>query len=336
MRLSLALVVLGLVQPLTGQSYHVAKTVTLGGTGGWDYLALDTVGHRLFIAHQDRVLVVNPDNGTALGEIPGMNGAHGIAFAYDAGHGFATSGHDSTVTMFDLTTLAVLGRTKVALDDDAVLYDATTHRVFTFNGDSRSATALDPATGGVVQTIDLGTAPEFAVAAGDGKAVRESRGRRGRGGDRREHDAGDATVVPSSMRASDRPRHRPRNTSPLQRLPESGHGDLGRDCGQASSPRSLLGRASMRVASTRDTHLAFASNADGTITAVREASPDSFVVAATVTTRRARARWSSIPLSHRIFTVTARLWSAARAHGGAPHPRPAVVPGTFALLLIDP
>ncbi len=34
----------------SAQSYHVVNTYTLGGDGGWDYLALDTVGHRLFIA----------------------------------------------------------------------------------------------------------------------------------------------------------------------------------------------------------------------------------------------------------------------------------------------
>jgi len=43
-----------------------------------------------------------------------MSRAHGVAFAYDAGHGFATSGADSSVTMFDLKTLKVLGTTIAA------------------------------------------------------------------------------------------------------------------------------------------------------------------------------------------------------------------------------
>ena len=147
------------------QSYHVAKTVTLGGDGGWDYVALDTAGHRLFIARQNRVMVVDPESGRVLAEIPGLERAHGVAFAYAAGHGFATSGGDSAVTMFDLKTLKVLGHTTVAPDDDAILLDPVSQRIFTFNGDAHSASVLDPATGARVGTIDLGGGPEFAVSA---------------------------------------------------------------------------------------------------------------------------------------------------------------------------
>ena len=88
--------------PIHAQTYHVTRTVTLGGDGGWDYLALDTAGHRLFVARQDRIMVVDPVAGTVLAEIPGLNRAHGVAFDYASGHGFATSGADSTVTMVDL------------------------------------------------------------------------------------------------------------------------------------------------------------------------------------------------------------------------------------------
>jgi len=109
--------------PAAAQSYHVAKTFTLGGDGGWDYLALDTAGHRLFVARQTRVMVIDPTSGKLLAEIPGLNRAHGIAFSYATGKGFATSGADSSVTVFDLKTLQVLGHTTAAVDADAILYD---------------------------------------------------------------------------------------------------------------------------------------------------------------------------------------------------------------------
>src|SRR3989441_9492556 len=132
-------VLLGLgVAPVGAQGYHVARTVVLGGDGGWDYVALDTVGHRLFIARQDRVMVVDPASGKVVAEIAGLNRAHGIAFSYETGRGFATSGADSAVTMFDLASLRVLGHTTVAPDDDAILYDPVTRRIFTFNGDAHS------------------------------------------------------------------------------------------------------------------------------------------------------------------------------------------------------
>ena len=85
-------------------SYHVTQTYTLGGDGGWDYIVPDPPNHRLFIARQNRVMVVNEDSGTLLGEITGIQGAHGTAIANGTGHGFATSGNDQSVLMFDLKT----------------------------------------------------------------------------------------------------------------------------------------------------------------------------------------------------------------------------------------
>src|SRR6476661_4247089 len=98
---------------LAGQSaapagYHVTHDIKLGGEGRWDYVTLDSVGHRLFIARQTRVMVVDPQTGKLLGEIPGLNGAHGTTLVHPAGHGFATSGRDSSVTMFDLDSLKIL------------------------------------------------------------------------------------------------------------------------------------------------------------------------------------------------------------------------------------
>src|SRR5258707_5981771 len=151
---------------LQSQSYHVTHTYTLGGDGGWVYLSLDTVGRRLFVAREDRVLVIDPASGKLLAEIPGLNRAHGVAFDYADGRGFATSGGDSSVVIFDLKTLQVLGRTIAAPDADAVLFDPATKRIFTFNGDSRSSSVIDAASGRKIGTIDLGGGPEFGVSAG--------------------------------------------------------------------------------------------------------------------------------------------------------------------------
>src|SRR5262249_15589598 len=49
-----------------------------------------------------------------------------------------------------------------------VLYDPASKRVFSMNGDSHNSTAIDAKTANVVGTIDLGGAPEFAVADGKG------------------------------------------------------------------------------------------------------------------------------------------------------------------------
>ena len=70
-------------------------------------------------------MVVDEDNGKLLGEIDGIQGAHGTAVADSSGHGFATSGNDQSVVMFDLKTFKALGRIPAAEDADAILYDAS-------------------------------------------------------------------------------------------------------------------------------------------------------------------------------------------------------------------
>ena len=42
-------------------SYHVTHTYSLGGGGSWDYVVPDPSNHRLFIARQNRVMVVDED-----------------------------------------------------------------------------------------------------------------------------------------------------------------------------------------------------------------------------------------------------------------------------------
>ena len=131
--------------PLAAQTYRVTQTYTLGGDGRWDYVVPDPANHRLFIARQNRVMVVDEDRGTLIGEITGIQGAHGTALAPASGHGFATSGNDKSVVMFDLKTFKTLGRIPAAEDADAIIYDGASNRVFTFNGDAHSSTVIDPA-----------------------------------------------------------------------------------------------------------------------------------------------------------------------------------------------
>src|SRR6202158_1809453 len=128
----------------SSSSYRVTHTYTLGGDGSWDYIVPDPPNHRLFIGRQNRGMVVDENNGALLGEVTGIKGAHGTAVAGATGHGFATSGNDQSVLMFDLTTFKVLGRIPAAEDADAILYDSASNRVFTLNGDAHSSTVMDP------------------------------------------------------------------------------------------------------------------------------------------------------------------------------------------------
>ena len=87
------------------------------------------------------------------------------AVAAGTGHGFATSGNDQSVVMFDLKTFKVLGRIPAAEDADAIIYDRASKRVFTFNGDAHSSTVIDPRVGTLITNIPLGGKPEYGASA---------------------------------------------------------------------------------------------------------------------------------------------------------------------------
>ena len=60
------------------------------------------------VSRGTHMMVVEGATGKVLGDIPNTPGVHGAGIATKAGHGFTTNGGDSTVTMFDLKTLAVI------------------------------------------------------------------------------------------------------------------------------------------------------------------------------------------------------------------------------------
>ncbi len=140
--------------------YHIAHEMKLPGDEGWDYLAFEQGGHRLFVSHGTRVLVVDSDTLAVTGEIPDTPGVHGIALAPELGRGFISAGRANMVVVFDLKTLARLKEIKTTGENpDAILYDPSTQRVFTFNGRGRNATAIDAKTFEVLGTIPLDASP---------------------------------------------------------------------------------------------------------------------------------------------------------------------------------
>ena len=103
-------------------------------------------------------------------DVLGMpGGTHGIAVSTASGKGYTDDGEAGTIGVFDLKTLKVLSRIPAAEDADAIIYDAVSNRIFTFNGDAHSSTVIDPRTGTLITNLALGGKPEYGASAGDGK-----------------------------------------------------------------------------------------------------------------------------------------------------------------------
>ncbi len=155
---------------LQAQTYKLEKTIALPGDGGYDYLSIDQVNQRLYVSHGTIVNVIDLKTDKPAGMISDMKGVHGIAIDNKNNRGFISDGRANAVVAFDLKTLKTLATIPVnAKGPDAIMYDPYSDRVFTFNGDSKNSSVVDPNTLKQVGTVDLGGGPEFAVADGKGK-----------------------------------------------------------------------------------------------------------------------------------------------------------------------
>lgn len=146
-------------------SYRLVHRYALGGPGGWDYLTLDTRNDRLFIARDDRVMVVSPQTGRLVGEIRGIKHAHGVALSEDSKVAYVTNGAGDDVSVVDPAALAVTGTIAVSGNDpDAIIRDPSSGNLFVMNGHSNSISVIDPAQRKEVATIAVPGNPEFAVS----------------------------------------------------------------------------------------------------------------------------------------------------------------------------
>ena len=157
---------------LPAQSFTMQR-FNIGGDGGTDYLTAEAGTGRVFVTRSSHVMVVDGATGKVLGDIPGTPRNHGVALDMKDGHGFITSAGDSTVTMFDLRTLAVIRKIPVASGGlDGIMYDAWSDRVILTNHSrpKGTLTAIDAKTGAIVGTIELeDTGPEGAASDGHGR-----------------------------------------------------------------------------------------------------------------------------------------------------------------------
>jgi YVTN family beta-propeller protein len=284
--------------------YSIVKKIPIPGEGSWDYLSVDEGARRLYVSHGTQVEVVDVDSGAVVGNIPNTPGVHGIAVAAELGRGFVSNGKASTVTIFDLKTLKPIADVPTGQKPDAIIFDPATSRVFAFNGGSNSATAIDAATGKVAGTIDLGGGPEFAAADGNGFVYNNLE-------DESlvlKIDSRKLTVVqrwptapcasPSSM-AMDRANHRL-----FLGCRSKVMAVMNADTGQVITTLPI-GDHVDATAFDPATKLIFNSNGEGTVTVIRQDSPDKYSLVETVKTLPKAKTMALDSKTHRLFLSTA-------------------------------
>src|SRR5579863_825283 len=316
-----------------GPGYHVVTTYKVGGDGGWDYLTADADARRVYISRGTHVMVIEADSGKTVGDIPDTPGVHGIALAPDLGRGFTSNGREGTVSIFDLKTLATSSKVKVGDNPDAILYDPATERVFTFNGRSQDATAIDATNGTVLGTIKLDGKPEFAASDGKGEIFVNIE-------DKSELTAIDANKLQIKATWPLAPCQEPSGLSMDKKNRRLFVGCdnkmmavVNADTGKVLATPAI-GDGVDATAFDDGTGLAFASCGEGVLTVVKEESPDKFSVAENVPTQQGARTLALDSKTHNVFVVTAKFGPPPAATADNPRPRRSILPDSFVALVV--
>ena len=328
--------VIALSTALNAQSYKVTNRISFPGNEGWDYLFADSAARQLYVSHGSAVEVVDLDSQKPVAHITGLNRIHGVAVADDLNRGFISDGADNVVVVFDLKSHAVLQRVKTGADPDAILFDPSSKRVFTFNGRSQNMTAIDAATSDVVGTTDLGGDPEFPVSDGQGKIFANI-------ADKNEI----VQINPATLKIENR-----WSLAPCER-PSGLAIDVteGRLFSVCSNQKMMvmddksgkivatlpIGNGPDAAAYDADKKLAFSSNGrDGTLTVVKQDSANKYSVLETIPTEKSARTMSLDAKTHNIYFSAGQFGPPPEPTADNPHPRPKLVPDTFHVLVVSP
>lgn len=313
--------------------YHLLQKVSVPGDEAWDYCFVDTVGRRLYASHNSHVVVMDVDSHALVGKIEKTDGVHGITVARDLGRGFTSNGRSASVTIFNLKTLETIAEvTGTGGDPDSIIYDPPTKRVFTFNKAGKNATAIDAAAGKIVGSIDLGGETQFAASDEKGHVFVDVVDR-------------DVVVKIDSRKlvAEERWPVAP-CVGPGTMAIDRKYGRLFIGCGNklmvvldtkdgrviASLP---IGQGRDAAAFDTEARLAFSSNGDGTVTVIKEESPEKYSVLENVKTEAGARTMAVDSKTHKIFLPVADRGPAPPPTADNPRPRPPLVPGTFRILI---
>lgn len=306
-------------------AYKVSSTIAVGGEARWDYLYVDSTQHRLYVSHGTQTEVIDTQSNKVIGTIANTNGVHGIAIAGDLGLGFISDGKDNSVTVFDLSSLKTRNTIAVGSNPDAIVYEAQSHRVVTFNGRSKDATVLDAQSGKVIGTVKIGGKPEFAQIDKAGDIYFNV-----------EDSSELATLSPSTLKLTQRQSLKPCD-SPTG-LAMDGQQRLYSVCDNKMmivSAHDGKAIAQLPIGAGPDgvawmDGYAFSANGeDGTISMVGEAADGKLQAVSTIKTAIGARTIAADPTTHKLYLPTADFTPGQ--NGG----KRQGVPGTFRILVVD-
>ena len=313
-------------------TYTLGKSISIGAPDRWDYVVFDDQTNRVYLAHGDRLSVIDGTSEKLVGDVQGIaGGTHGTAVSLATGQGFTDDGANGKAVAFDLKTLKVTKEIPADLDADALALDPVTGHLFVVEGDPAALTVIDAKTDAPIGTIKAGEKLEYAVADGHGAIYVAGEAN----GDMLKIDARSNRIVsrwptpgctsPHGL-AFDMKGHRA-FMGCANRVLIVVDTTTGRNV--AKLP---IGKGSDAVAFDPVRRRVFSSNGgDGTITAYQQISPDRYTQLAPITTLVSARTMSVDPKTGRLFVA-----GADTDPNPTPGGRPRVRPGTLRLLVFRP
>lgn len=316
-------------------NYHVAKAVPLGAPDRWDYVVFDPDSQRVYVAHGDRITVVDGRSGAVIGTVEGMpGGTHGIAISQATGEGYTDDGKAGMVVAFNLKTLEVVKRIKAEPDADGIVFDPASGHIFVIDGDSAKLTVIDPKSDTVVATIDGGGGLEFGATGNNGKFYVDGVAKN------------EIVRIDTSTNRADAHWPMPTCVKPHGLAIDRAHHRLFASCSNkvmvvmnaddgAVIATLPIGEGTDFAAFDPDRSLAYSSNRDGTLSVIAEIAPDKFVSLPSIPTEVGARTMAIDPNSGRIYLVTADMTVNAAAAPSDTRHRLSIKPGTVRLLFLD-
>lgn len=313
--------------------YHISKSISLGAPERWDYLTFEPISNRVFVAHGDRIDVVDVASEKIVGQVA-VDGANGTAIIPGIGKGYAGSRGGKSVLVFDLNTFKVIKTLPAAEDTDAIVYDPASKRVFLMQGDPHSMTVVDTTTDSVVTTVHLSGQPEFAAVDGSGKLFVNIEDKR------------EIQRVDTKTGQVDATWPIPACDSPHGLAIDNDSHRLFTSCVNAKllvvnatngAVVSTLPIGKRTDAAAYDGHAkrVFSSNGDGTLSVIRQEGADQYRSLGEVPTQLGARTMALDAKTGRIFLVTGD-YSEVDPNATDPRKRYAVKPNSARMLLVDP
>ncbi len=323
--------------------YRLVRSVPLGSPDRWDYAAYDPASHRVFVAHGNRLTVVDGRSGRIVGQVgPIPGGPHGIAFDPHADLGISDDGRFGQAVLFDTHSLRVLARLRIERGADAVTFDPVSEHAFVIDGRTGTVTVIDPLRRRVLTAIHIGGDLEYAVPGDNGQlyvngVTHHEIFRIDTATNRLDAAWPMPTCRAPHGLAIDTATHRLFASCENGRLVVVDAND------GATVATVPIGQGTDADRFDARRRLIFSSNGtDGTLSVIREESPQQFVLVATVRTALSGRTMALDPASGRLYVVAAhttpqalRAFIAAWRAGRRPRRSPFQA-DSLRLLIFDP